>query len=105
MRDLARLARLDVALNFLYLGTCWALILLSVWLFAVERSGLTFVVAFGVVSSRHQALLNIEHDCIHNHFAYRFAAADSYAEAMAIEKAIKFGALGRLPRLNPTRPR
>src|SRR5438309_1420832 len=49
MRDLARLARLDVALNFLYLGTCWALILLSVWLFAVERSWLTFALAFLVV--------------------------------------------------------
>ena len=68
MRDLARLARLDVALNFLYLGTCWALILLSVWLFAVERSWLTFALAFLVVSSRQQALLNVEHDCIHNHF-------------------------------------
>jgi fatty acid desaturase len=68
MRDLSRLSRLDVALNFVYLGTCWALILLSVWLFAVERSWLTFAVAFLVVSSRHQALLNVEHDCIHNHF-------------------------------------
>jgi len=68
MRDLARLSRLDVALNFVYLASCWALILLSVWLFAAERSWLTFALAFLVVSSRHQALLNVEHDCIHNHF-------------------------------------
>jgi fatty acid desaturase len=68
IRELARLSRLDVALNFVYLGTSWALILLSVWLFAVERSWLTFALAFVVVSSRHQALLNVEHDCIHNHF-------------------------------------
>jgi fatty acid desaturase len=68
MRDLARLSRLDVALNLLYLATCWALIVLSIWLFAQERSWLTLLVAFVVVSSRQQALLNIEHDCIHNHF-------------------------------------
>jgi fatty acid desaturase len=68
MRDLSRLSRLDVALDLFYLGICWTLILLSVWLFAVERSWWTFVIAFVVVSSRHQALLNIEHDCIHNHF-------------------------------------
>jgi fatty acid desaturase len=68
VRDLGRLSRLDVVLDLAYLGVSWILILLSVWLFAVERSWLTFVVAFLVVSSRHQALLNIEHDCIHNHF-------------------------------------
>ena len=68
VRDLARLSRLDVALNFLYLAVTWALILGSLWLFAVERSWPTFALAFLVVSSRHQALLNIEHDCIHNHF-------------------------------------
>src|SRR5947199_3380 len=38
MRDLARLARLDLALNFLYLGTCWALIVLSVGAVAVDAS-------------------------------------------------------------------
>lgn len=42
-------------------------------------------------------------DCIHSRFAYRFAAAGTYSEAMAIENAIKAGALGQLPRLNPTR--
>jgi fatty acid desaturase len=68
MRDLAGLSRLDVTLNFLYLASCWALILVAVGLFTLERSWLTFALAFLVVSSRHQALLNIEHDCIHNHF-------------------------------------
>jgi hypothetical protein len=42
---------------------------------------------------------------IHAEFTYRFAEAPSYANAMAIENAIKSGALGRLPRLNPTRRR
>jgi hypothetical protein len=44
-------------------------------------------------------------DRIRDHFAYRFAAADTYAEAMAIENAIKSGALGQSQRLNPTRSR
>jgi hypothetical protein len=41
-------------------------------------------------------------DYIHNHLAYRFAAAGTYSGAMAVENAIESGALGKLPRLNPT---
>lgn len=40
---------------------------------------------------------------IHAEFTYRFAEAASYAEAMAVKNAVKSGALGRLPPLNPTR--
>jgi hypothetical protein len=42
---------------------------------------------------------------IHGHFAYRFTAAATYAEALAIENAIKRGRLGETPRLNPDRSR
>lgn len=44
-------------------------------------------------------------DCIHERFVFRFVAADSYAEAMAIETQIKQGALGEPPRLNPSTAR
>ena len=68
MRDLARLSRLDVSLNLLYLSSCWALIVLAVWLTAERRTWWAFLLAFVVVSSRQQALLNVYHDCVHNHF-------------------------------------
>jgi hypothetical protein len=42
-------------------------------------------------------------ECIHKNFAYRFVVADTYSEAMAVENAIKRGALGVPPRLNPKR--
>ena len=42
---------------------------------------------------------------IQTEFTYRFAEAASYTEAMAVENAVKSGALGRPPRLNPTRRR
>jgi hypothetical protein len=44
-------------------------------------------------------------DHIHASFTYRFAAADSYSDALAIENAVKAGALGQLLRLNPSRGR
>jgi hypothetical protein len=40
---------------------------------------------------------------IHATFTYRFVQSDSYAEAMAVENAVKGGALGQAPRLNPYR--
>src|SRR5438874_224223 len=68
MRDLAGLSRVDLVLNLVYLATCWVLVLLAVGLFTYERSWLTFAVAFLVVSSRQLALLNVDHDCVHNNF-------------------------------------
>jgi hypothetical protein len=44
-------------------------------------------------------------ECIHSRFSYRFATVGSYAEAMAIENAIKSSALGQHPQLNPRRVR
>jgi hypothetical protein len=41
--------------------------------------------------------------CVHEHFAYRFATAATYAKAMTVEHAIKRGTLGQRPRLNPPR--
>ncbi|MBV9410090.1 MAG: fatty acid desaturase [Acidimicrobiia bacterium] len=49
----------------------------------MERSWWSLAVAFLVVSSRHQALLNIEHDCIHNHFV----AGRRWNERLAITLA------------------
>lgn len=68
MRDLSRLSPLDVSLNVLYLSSCWALIVLSIWLVAEKGTWWAFLLAFVVVSSRQQALLNVYHDCVHNHF-------------------------------------
>jgi hypothetical protein len=44
-------------------------------------------------------------DCIHRRFTFRLVSVDSYSAAMGIEKAVKEGALGAPPRLNPPRSR
>jgi hypothetical protein len=44
-------------------------------------------------------------DCVRERFSFRFALVDGYSTAMAIESAVKMGALGQPPRLNPSRPR
>jgi hypothetical protein len=43
--------------------------------------------------------------CIDERFAFRFISVDGYSAAMAIETEIKNGALGKPPKLNPTRSR
>jgi hypothetical protein len=43
------------------------------------------------------------HDYVHQQFAFRLSAVANYAEALAIENAVKAGALGQHPRLNPAR--
>ena len=42
-------------------------------------------------------------DCIHESFVFRLVAVDNYKGAMEIENAVKSGALGQPPRLNPMR--
>ncbi len=44
-------------------------------------------------------------DYIHQRFVFRLVAVESYADAMAIETAVKSGALGELPLRNPPRAR
>ena len=56
------------AYNFAYLALVWTLALGSIALFWSHQAWYTFLLAFLVVSSRHQALLNLEHECIHGKF-------------------------------------
>src|SRR5437016_10933233 len=68
VRDLGRLARSGLVYNLAYLAFAWVVLLAAVALFARWPSVLTFVVAFSVVSARQQALLNVEHECVHANF-------------------------------------
>lgn len=68
LRELATLRRRDRFGNFLYLGCTWAVIVGAFASAAVWPRWWVLVLAFVVMSSRQQALLNIEHDCIHASF-------------------------------------
>jgi fatty acid desaturase len=57
-----------VAYNFGYLALVWGTALGAITLFWLFPAWYTFALAFAVVSSRHQALLNVEHECIHGKF-------------------------------------
>ena len=56
------------AYNFAYLTLVWAVALGAVALAAMQPAWYTIVLALLVVSSRQQALLNVEHECIHGKF-------------------------------------
>src|SRR5204862_2268756 len=43
-------------------------ILAAMWVAATRHSLLVFTVAFLLISSRQQGLLNVEHDCVHGNF-------------------------------------
>jgi fatty acid desaturase len=68
VRDLAVLSRRGLAYNLAYLMSAWALALGAVAVFWTWPSVGAFVLAFVVVSSRQQALLNVEHECVHGTF-------------------------------------
>jgi fatty acid desaturase len=57
-----------VAYNFAYLAGAWAVALGSIVVFWLHPAWYTFALAFLLVSSRHQALLNLEHEAIHGKF-------------------------------------
>lgn len=57
-----------VAYNFAYLALVWGTALGSIALFWAVPAWYTFALAFVVVSSRQQALLNVEHECVHGKF-------------------------------------
>src|SRR5436189_1507987 len=57
-----------VAYNFAYLAVVWGVALGSIALFWAVPAWYTFALAFLAVSSRQQALLNVEHECIHGKF-------------------------------------
>lgn len=55
----------DEAWNLGYIALSWAAVAGSVALFWKRRTPATALVAMAVISSRQQALLNVEHDAIH----------------------------------------
>ena len=57
-----------VAYNLAYLALVLGVAIGAIALFWADRSWYTFLLAFFVASSRQQALLNTEHECIHGKF-------------------------------------
>jgi fatty acid desaturase len=57
-----------IAYNFAYLLLVWAVAIGGICLFWFHQAWYTFLAAFLLVSSRQQALLNVEHECIHGKF-------------------------------------
>jgi fatty acid desaturase len=64
-RDLAVGSPRLGAYNLAYLALVWALAVGAIILFWIFPAWYTFALAFIVVSSRQQALLNCEHECVH----------------------------------------
>lgn len=75
-RELAAVSPTLITYNFSYLLLVWAVALGSITLFWLHPAWYTFVLAFLLVSSRHQALLNCEHECIHRKFVRGRAGND-----------------------------
>lgn len=68
-RDMIGLTPWLVAYNFGYLAVaCWAIAIGAIAIFWIHPAWYTFALAFLAVSSRQQALLNVEHECIHGKF-------------------------------------
>jgi fatty acid desaturase len=63
--DLARVSRPLVAYNLAYLALVLGVAGGAIAVFWAHPRWYTFALAFVVVSSRQQALLNVEHECIH----------------------------------------
>jgi hypothetical protein len=57
------------------------------------------------ISDGELSMDSLVRDYIRERFAYRFAVAATYPQAMSVENAIKAGGLGTPPQLNPTRAR
>lgn len=67
-RDLVVISRGLMAYNLGYLGAAWAVAVGAIALFWWHPAWYTFALAFLVVASRQQALLNCEHEAIHRKF-------------------------------------
>jgi fatty acid desaturase len=67
-RALATLRGRDRISNVAYLAATWAIIVGAMAAAATWTSWWTVALAFVIISSRQQALLNVEHDCIHTSF-------------------------------------
>jgi fatty acid desaturase len=57
-----------VAFNVAYLALAWVVAIGAIAVFWLHPAWYTFVLAFVVVSSRQQALLNCEHEAVHRKF-------------------------------------
>lgn len=67
-RDIGRLTPRLVAYNLSYLAGAWLVAFAALAAFSLHRTWWTFLLAFAVVSSRQQALLNCEHEAVHRKF-------------------------------------
>ena len=67
-RDIAAVSPRVVGYNLAYLGLSWAAAVGALALFWARPAWYTFALAFVVVSSRQQALLNCEHEAAHRKF-------------------------------------
>ena len=67
-RDLTTLSPRLVAYNLAYLALAWAVAIGAIALFWAHPAWYTLALAFIVVSSRQQALLNCEHEAVHRKF-------------------------------------
>ncbi|HVY11014.1 MAG TPA: fatty acid desaturase family protein [Mycobacteriales bacterium] len=68
VRELASLRPKDRVGNWAYLAVTWLVIAGAFTAAGLYRHWWVLVLAFLVISSRQQSLLNIEHDCIHASF-------------------------------------
>lgn len=68
VRALASLRPADRIGNFAYLAKTWAVIIAAAVVAGVWTHWWTILLAFLAISTQQQALLNIEHDCIHSSF-------------------------------------
>ena len=66
--DILTLTPRLVAFNVAYLALAWAVALGGIAVFWLHPAWYTFALAFVVVSSRQQALLNCEHEAVHRKF-------------------------------------
>ena len=66
--ELTRLSGKVVAFNLAYVALAWAIAIGAIAVFWAHPAWYTFALAFLVVSSRQQALLNCEHEAVHRKF-------------------------------------
>jgi fatty acid desaturase len=67
-REMIPVSRGLLAYNIAYLASAWLTAVAAIALFWVHPAWYSFALAFLVVSSRQQALLNCEHECVHRKF-------------------------------------
>ncbi|MFL5029326.1 MAG: fatty acid desaturase, partial [Xanthobacteraceae bacterium] len=94
--EMAVLSPRLIVYNLAYLVLAWAVAVGAMAVFWVHPAWYTFALAFLVVSSRQQALLNCEHECAHgkflpgrggNAFAGRWLSAAAVGSPFAAARA------------------